>query len=182
MASLRGLCSWTLLLWGIFCLTIAATRANSTSPFPLLLDATLEDPARGLERGAFSRVDLVSAYTARTADANGTLHAVTELNPDALAIAAALDAERAQGKCRAPLHGVPILIKGNIGTADRMETTAGSYALLGAKPSRDAGVVAKLRAAGAVILGKTNLSQWANFLSTNTTDGWSAYGGQTFGA
>ncbi len=107
---------------------------------------------------------------------------VVEINPDALSIAAELDAERAQGHKRGPLHGIPILIKNNIATADKMQNTAGSYALLGATVPRDSGMAAKLRQAGAVILGKTNLSQWANFRSTNTSNGWSAYGGQTFGA
>lgn len=81
-----------------------------------------------------------------------------------------------------PLHGLPILIKNNIATADRMNNTAGSFSLLGAKVSRDATVAAKLRAAGAILLGKTNLSQWANFRSGNSSNGWSAYGGQTYGA
>ena len=107
---------------------------------------------------------------------------VEELNPDAFAIAAALDDERGSGTVRGPLHGVPILIKANIATADKMTTTAGSFALYGATVPRDSGVAAKLRSAGAIILGKTNLSQWANFRSLNTSNGWSAYGGQTFGA
>jgi amidase len=124
---------------------------------------------------------------------------VTEINPDAWDIAKELDEERAAGKCRgydptatcllvcrlimfSPLHGLPILIKNNIATFDLMNNTAGSYALLGAKVPRDATVAAKLRKAGAVILGKTNLSQWANFRSSNSSNGWSAYGGQTYGA
>jgi hypothetical protein len=94
---------------------------------------------------------------------NSTLHMVTELNPDALRIARTLDAERANGTVYGPLHGIPILIKNNIATMDKMNNTAGSYALLGAKVPRDSGVAAKLRKAGAIILGKTNLSQWANF-------------------
>ena len=107
------------------------------------------------------------------------LNAVIELNPDALAIAEALDAERAKQGARGPLHGIPVLIKDNIDTADRMQTTAGSLALLDSKPSRDAFVVERLRAAGAVILGKTNLSEWANFRSTKSVSGWSGRGGQT---
>ncbi len=113
---------------------------------------------------------------------NDTLKAVVEINPDALSIAAALDAERQHGKPRGPLHGIPILLKNNIATADRMQNTAGSYALLGATVPRDSTMAAKLRQAGAVLLGKTNLSQWANFRSTNSSNGWSAYGGQTLGA
>jgi Asp-tRNA(Asn)/Glu-tRNA(Gln) amidotransferase A subunit family amidase len=107
---------------------------------------------------------------------NSTLHMVTELNPDALHIARALDAERANGTVHGPLHGIPILIKDNIATMDKMNNTAGSYALLGAKVPRDSGMAAKLRKAGAIILGKTNMSQWANFRSYNTSNGWSAYG------
>ncbi|KAL8905219.1 MAG: hypothetical protein Q9207_002774 [Kuettlingeria erythrocarpa] len=150
--------------------------------FPLLIDVTTEELETGLERGLFTSIDLVNAYTARILEVNSTLNVVTELNPDALSIAAELDAERANGTTRGPLHGMPILIKGNIGTADRMSTTAGSFALLGATLPRDSSVAAKLRAAGVVILGKTNLSQWANFRSLNSSNGWSAYGGQTFGA
>jgi amidase len=107
------------------------------------------------------------------------LAAVIERNPDALAIAAALDAERRAGRVRGPLHGIPVLLKDNIDTADRMHTSAGSLALAESIAPRDAFVVARLRAAGAVLLGKTNLSEWANFRSTGSTSGWSARGGQT---
>lgn len=115
-------------------------------------------------------------------EVNGTLHVVTQLNPDALSIAADLDAQRAQGKILGPLHGIPVLLKNNIATADNMENTAGSYALAGSRVPRDSTMAAKLRQAGAIILGKTNLSQWANFRSFNTSNGWSAIGGQTQGA
>ena len=107
---------------------------------------------------------------------------MTEINPDALSLAAALDVERANGITRGPLHGVPILIKNNIATTDQMSNTAGSFALLGAKVAVDSTIASRLRAAGVVILGKSNLSQWANFRSNNSTNGWSAYGDQTFGA
>src|SRR6185437_15958531 len=111
-------------------------------------------------------------------DRNGpTLKSVIELNPDALAIADALDAERKAKGPRGPLHGVPILIKDNIDTGDRMMTTAGSLALEGSHPSKDAFVVQRLREAGLVILGKTNLSEWANYRSTHSTSGWSGRGG-----
>jgi amidase len=106
------------------------------------------------------------------------LRAVIENNPDALAIADALDAERKGGRVRGPLHGIPVLVKDNIDTADRMTTTAGSLALEGSRPARDAHVVERLRAAGAIILGKTNLSEWANFRSTHSSSGWSGRGGQ----
>lgn len=150
--------------------------------FPPLIEVTTEDLIRGLETNLFTSVDLVNAYIARIREVNHTLHMVTELNPDALSIAAALDAERANGTVKGPLHGIPILIKNNIATDDKMNNTAGSYALLGAKVPRDSGMAKKLRQAGAVILGKTNLSQWANYRSDNTSNGWSAHGGQTYGA
>ncbi|MBD8639054.1 amidase [Sphingomonas sp. CFBP 13733] len=127
-----------------------------------------------------SSVDLVRAYLARIAamDRKGPmLRSVIALNPDALAQAKALDAERRAGRVRGPLHGVPVLIKDNVETADAMPTTAGSLALKDNMTRRDAPVVAQLRAAGAVILGKTNLSEWANIRSTRSMSGWSAVGG-----
>ncbi|KAI9662636.1 MAG: hypothetical protein M1831_002679 [Alyxoria varia] len=156
---------------------------NGTSHvLPYLIDATLESLQSGLQSKQFSSVDLVNAYTSRIREVNGELHAVTEINPDALTIARQLDHERARNRSRGPYHGIPILIKNNIATHDKMNNTAGSYALLGAKVPRDATVAAKLRNAGAVILGKANLSQWANFRSSNSSNGWSALGGQTKGA
>ena len=111
--------------------------------------------------------------------AGPAINAVIELNPDALAIADQRDAERKAGKVRGPLHGIPILIKDNIDSADRMKTSAGSLALAASTPPRDAFIVAKLREAGAVLLGKTNLSEWANFRSNWSSSGWSSRGGQT---
>ena len=108
-----------------------------------------------------------------------TLNAVLELNPDALQIAAALDRERRESGTRGPLHGVPVMLKDNIDTADKMMTTAGSLALAGSRPQQDAPLVSNLRSAGAVILGKTNLSEWANFRSPRSSSGWSSRGGQT---
>jgi amidase len=127
-------------------------------------------------------IDGKQAYILRIEEVNPVLRAVTEINPDAISIAAILDAERANGTIRSALHGIPILIKNNIATNDLMNNTAGSYSLLGAKVPRDATVASKLRAAGAIILGKSNLSQWANFRSSNSSNGWSAYGGQVTGA
>src|SRR5207245_2707813 len=124
----------------------------------------------------FTSRTLVEQYLARidALDRRGpVLRAVIETNPDAPAIAAALDAERASGRVRGPLHGIPVLVKDNIDTADRMTTSAGSLALEGSRPSRDAFVVQRLRDAGAVVLGKTNLSEWANFRSTHSSSGWS---------
>ncbi len=113
-------------------------------------------------------------------DHNGpTLRSVIEVNPDALSQARALDAERAAGKVRGPMHGLAVLLKDNVATADRMATTAGSLALAGLQAKADAHIVTRLRAAGAVILGKTNLSEWANFRSTRSSSGWSSRGGQT---
>ncbi len=133
-----------------------------------------------MQAGKASSVDLVRAYRARIAamDRKGpALRSVITLNPDAEAQAKALDAERKAGRIRGPLHGVPVLIKDNVETADAMPTTAGSLALKDNMTRRDAPVVAQLRAAGAVILGKTNLSEWANIRSTRSMSGWSAVGG-----
>ncbi|KAF2437033.1 glutamyl-tRNA amidotransferase subunit A [Tothia fuscella] len=150
--------------------------------FPRLMNATIESLTVGLESKLFSSVDLVIAYARRIAEVNSTLNVVTELNPDALEIAKQLDLERSNGKSRGVLHGIPILIKNNIATMDRMNNTAGSWALVGAKVPRDSTMARKLREAGAIILGKTNLSQWANFRSQNSSNGWSAYGGQVYAA
>lgn len=132
--------------------------------------------------GRLTAEQLTQDYLARIAEidrAGPKLNAIIELNPDALAIARERDAERRAGKVRGPLHGIPVLVKDNLDTADRMQTTAGSLALVGQKVPRDAHVVARLRAAGAVLLGKTNLSEWANFRGANSSSGWSARGGQT---
>src|SRR5437870_4645329 len=135
-----------------------------------------------MRSGHFTAAALAQAYLARidAVDKQGpALNAVIELNPDAMAIAAELDGERKAKGPRGPLHGIPILIKDNIDTADRMHTTAGSLALAESIAAHDARVVRRLRDAGAVILGKTNLSEWANFRSTHSTSGWSGHGGQT---
>lgn len=165
---------------------VAALRQSSPSTnqwaaplFPPLMDAALADLSSGLESGAFTSVDLVNAYIARIEETNDALHAVTEINPDSLSIAASLDAARQDGRVLGPLHGIPVLIKNNIATADKMNNTAGSYALLGATVPYDSTVAAKLRRAGAIILGKSNLSQWSDARSLNSSSGWSAHGGQT---
>jgi amidase len=147
-----------------------------------LEEATLADLQARMTAGKDTARSLVEKYTARIAqiDRQGpALRSVLELNPDAVTIADELDAERKRQGPRGPLHGVPILIKDNIATADRMTTTAGSLALEGVRAPHDAFVVSQLRAAGVVILGKTNLSEWANFRSTHSTSGWSGRGGQT---
>jgi amidase len=145
-------------------------------------EATIDDLQRRMASGGLTARALTQAYLDRIAaidKAGPKLNAIIELNPDALAIAEKLDAERKAGRVRGPLHGIPILIKDNIATADQMETTAGSLALVGLKPPRDAHLVTRLREAGAVILGKTNLSEWANFRGNNSTSGWSGRGGFT---
>jgi amidase len=150
-------------------------------PFPLE-EATIAGLQEMMTSGDATSESLVSLYLKRIEeiDRGGPgLNAVIETNPDALAIARELDRERKDKGPRGPLHGIPILIKDNIDTADNMETTAGSLALLGSKPARDAFVAGRLRAAGAVIIGKTNLSEWANFRSSRSTSGWSGRGGQT---
>jgi len=137
--------------------------------------AQLQDSMR---TGARTSRSICAAYLARIAELDPKLHAVLETNPDALTAADRLDAERKAGHVRGPLHGIPVLVKDNIATADRMMTTAGSLALVGVPAPRDAALVARLRAAGAVIIGKTNLSEWANIRSSHSISGWSGRGGQ----
>lgn len=143
---------------------------------------TIRELQAEMASGQLTAQQLTSTYLDRIAqlDQNGPqLNAIIELNPDALAIAQALDQERQQQGARSLLHGIPVLIKDNIDTADSMTTTAGSIALSGSRPNQDAFLVKQLRQAGAVILGKTNLSEWANFRSTRSSSGWSSRGGQT---
>ncbi|HJP91453.1 MAG TPA: amidase [Pyrinomonadaceae bacterium] len=147
-----------------------------------LEEMTISDLQQALQSGKYTSKQLVEKYSNRINDIDKKgpgLNSVIEMNPDAESIAAALDRERKEKGARGPLHGIPILIKDNIDTHDRMMTTAGSLALVGAKPVQDASVARKLRDAGAVILGKTNLSEWANFRSTKSSSGWSGRGGQT---
>ncbi|RFU80807.1 amidase signature enzyme [Trichoderma arundinaceum] len=157
--------------------------SSSGSPFPGLLDATLDQLGKGLKSGHFTSVQLTKAYLTRIEQVNEVVHAVVEVNPDALNIANSLDEERAAGSIRGPLHGVPVLVKNNIATKDKMDTTAGSQLLIGATVPRDAFVAQKLRDAGAIILGKTNMSQWANYRARDySINGWSSHGGQTLAA
>jgi amidase len=145
-------------------------------------EATLADLQEGMKSGRLTARSLAEKYLARieAIDKRGpAVNGVIETNPDALSAADALDRERKEKGPRGPLHGVPVLLKDNIDTADRMATTAGSLALVGARPANDAFVVKRLRQAGAVLLGKTNLSEWANIRSGNSTSGWSGRGGQT---
>ncbi|MGC8915899.1 MAG: amidase [Thermoanaerobaculum sp.] len=148
---------------------------NSGFPF---LEANTAQLQRAFATGELTSEQLCQAYLERIAALDPLLRSVIETNPDALAIARELDRERRNKGPRGPLHGIPVLLKDNIATADRMETTAGSLALVGHKPPQDAALVTRLRQAGAVILGKTNLSEWANFRSTRSSSGWSGRGGQ----
>ncbi len=147
-----------------------------------LEEMSLSELQQGLQSGKYSSRSLVEKYVDRINDLDKrgpALNSVIELNPDAESIAAALDRERKDKGVRGPLHGIPILIKDNIDSADRMRTTAGSLALMASRPLQDASVTKKLRDAGAVILGKTNLSEWANIRASKSSSGWSARGGQT---
>jgi amidase len=158
-------------------------RAQQPKPAPAfeLDEATISQLQDAMAAGRYTSRRLVDLYSERikAIDRSGpTLRSVIELNPEAGAIADRLDAERRAGRVRGPLHGIPVLIKDNIDTADRMMTTAGSLALEGSVAARDAFVAARLREAGAVILGKTNLSEWANFRSSKSTSGWSGRGGE----
>ena len=158
-----------------------ATTPSSPPAFELD-EATIAELQSGMASGKFTAHSIARKYLERIdeVDKRGpAVNAVIELNPDALSIAAELDKERKAKGARGPLHGIPLLIKDNIDTADRMTTTAGSLALAGSTPLQDSSVAKKLREAGAVILGKTNLSEWANFRSSHSTSGWSGRGGQT---
>jgi amidase len=160
----------------------AEAAAAGVVPAFELDEISISDLQDGMKSGKYSARSIAEKYLARieALDKQGpAINSVIEINPDALALADAMDKERVAGNVRGPLHGIPILIKDNIDTADKMMTTAGSLALVGWKPPQDAGVVQKLRAAGAVILGKSNLSEWANIRSSHSTSGWSARGGLT---
>jgi amidase len=159
----------------------SAASSSSAASFELE-EATITQLQEGMKNGQLTARSIAGKYLKRIKelDRQGpAINSIIELNPDALQIADALDRERKAKGARGPLHGIPVLLKDNIDTADRMLTTAGSLALTGSRPSRDAFIVERLRAAGAVILGKTNLSEWANFRSTHSTSGWSGRGGQT---
>ena len=153
---------------------------NSIAEFELA-EATVSDLQSAMVSGRFTARAIVDQYLERIdeLDRKGpALHHVIEVNPEARSIADALDGERRAGQVRGALHGIPVLLKDNIDTADRMTTTAGSFALEGSIPSRDAFIAGRLRAAGAILLGKANMSEWANFRSTRSSSGWSGRGGQ----
>jgi amidase len=159
----------------------SAAPAPEVKPFELD-EITIAELQDGMKSGRFTARALAEKYLGRIdeVDKSGpAVNSVIEVNPDALSITDALDQERKAKGPRGPLHGIPVLIKDNCATADRMQTTAGSLALVGSKPPKDSFVAQKLRAAGAVILGKTNLSEWANIRSSHSTSGWSGRGGLT---
>ncbi len=158
------------------------TSANSPVPDFELDEWTIADLQKAMQSGQTTAYMLAEMYLARIQEidkAGPRINAIIEVNPEALAIADALDKERKEKGARGPLHGIPVVIKDNIDTADKMSTTAGSLALLDSRPLKDAFVAAQLRKAGAVILGKTNLSEWANIRSSHSTSGWSGRGGLT---
>src|SRR6266446_3088140 len=166
--------SAALLTGGLASLVPRATRAATSGSF---LEASIPDLQALMNSGALTSAQLTTNYLNQIASLNPLLHAVIETNPDALSIAKSRDTERHSGHLRGPLHGIPILVKDNLATADKMQTTAGSLALVGSTVPADSVVVNRLRAAGAVILGKANLSEWANFRGNAPFNGWSARGG-----
>ena len=161
--------------------TAAAATPAAPAEFALN-EATIDELQQKMQKGIYTSRSITEQYLKRIEQidkAGPGLHAVIEVNPDALAIADQLDKERKAGTVRGPMHGIPVLVKDNIDTGDKMMTTAGSLALVGHRASQDAFIIAQLRKAGAVLLGKTNLSEWANFRSTRSTSGWSSRGRQT---
>ncbi len=159
---------------------IFAAGAGEAGASVELEEATVAGLQAAMASGEITSRKITEGYLARIAEIDKKLNSIIELNPDALAIADQMDKERKAGKSRGPLHGIPAVIKDNVDTADKMHTTAGSLALLDAPtPKQDAFIVKQLRDAGVVILGKTNLSEWANFRSSKSSSGWSGRGGQT---
>ncbi|KAK4223318.1 amidase [Podospora fimiseda] len=161
-------------------------NTTTTNPFPMPLcgtfkleEATIDQMQAAMANESLTSVQLVRCYLDRVEQTNEYINSLLEQNPDVLDIAAEMDAERAAGHVRGPLHGIPFTVKDNIASKDKMETTAGSLALVGSKVPRDAFVVAKLREAGAVLFGKAMLSEWADMRSNNYSEGYSARGGQT---
>src|SRR5436309_446168 len=172
--------SAALLTGGLAALFKDSAFGGSSFPF---VEATIPQLQAAMTNGQLTSKDLVQGYLSRIAQLNPTLHAVIETNPNAVSIATSLDNERRAGHVHGPLHGIPVLVKDNIGTLDNMQTTAGSLALYNSRVPADAVIIQRLRAAGAVILGKTNLGEWANFRDFDNVYalavGWSARGGDT---
>jgi amidase len=165
----------------VLLLSPLATRADSDDKFPFR-EATVAQLQAEMAAGRLTSERLTRAYIDRIhdLDSNGPgVNSIMELNPDALALARKADDLRRHGVVLGPLHGIPVLLKDNIDTGDKMQTSAGSFALVGMPAARDSTVAANLRAGGAVILGKTTLSEWANFRSFESISGWSGRGGET---
>ena len=168
--------AWQRLLLLAAAVALTVTAGGAAFQFE---EATLESIQQGFKNGSLNSTALVRYYLDQIARLNPKLYAVIEVNPDALGDAARADAERASSSGgRGLLHGVPVLVKDLIATRDRLNTTAGSFALLGSVAGRDAGVVTRLRDAGAIVLGKSNLPEWGNMRSAMGLHGWSARGGQ----
>jgi len=155
-----------------------------TMPLPDILDLSIDDIKSHFETGIYTSRDLVETYLRRIEQVNSILKAVIEVNPRAKTIAKELDVERESGHVRGPLHGVPVLLKDNLATdpSEGMSSTSGSFALLGAHPPSDSTIAAKLRQAGAVIIAKSNLSEWSNYRGKDSANGWSSRGGQCTGS
>lgn len=163
-------------------ISACSRRANSTSSERQEEELTIKQLRDGYTQGSYSIKDIISMYLDRIdqIDVNGpAINSIIQVNPDALKIAEVLDIEFSEGNARGPMHGIPVILKDNIDTHDKMDTTAGSRALVGSRPLQDSAVAAQLRAAGAVILAKANLSEWANFRGEMSTSGWSGHGGLT---
>ena len=171
--------SAALLTGGITSLLNTPSSAAALGDAGLIIEATIAELQALMASGALTSHQLTHTYLDRIAKLNPVLAAVIETNPDALQIAKRLDAERQRGRLRGPLHGIPVLVKDNIATFDQMQTTAGSFALVGSQVLSDSVIVQQMRRAGAVILGKANLSEWANFRGFAPFNGWSARGGFT---
>ncbi|HET6999839.1 MAG TPA: amidase family protein, partial [Puia sp.] len=179
--SLTGIGLTTVGSWSRTFGTVGSTVPEKVSSLNLE-EITVSELQKKMQNGEETSVSITKAYLERIKEidkAGPMLNSVIELNPESISIAEALDTERKNGKIRGPLHGIPILVKDNINTGDQMLTTAGSLALMGNRAKEDAFVMKQLREAGVVLLGKTNLSEWANFRSTHSCSGWSSRGGQT---
>lgn len=171
-----------LLLFFVACRQTAPTAQTPVDFAIDLVEITIDDLQKGYQDGSFTITEVVQTYLDRIAaidEAGPGLNSIIQINPDALAIADALDAEWENGDIRGPLHGIPVVLKDNIDTHDKMFTTAGSTLLAASQPLQDAFIVEQLRDAGAIILAKANLSEWANFHSSFSSSGWSSEGGQT---
>lgn len=174
--------SYKIILILIILITFACQKSETKLSSEQIDEITIQDIQQAYQNGDYTITELVQVYLDRIEeiDKNGpALNSVLQLNPDALQVAKELDEEMKNGNIRGPMHGIPVFLKDNIDTHDKMNTTAGSIALANSKPLQDSWVAQKLRESGAVILGKANLSEWANFHSNFSSSGWSAVGGQT---